>query len=267
MLTQTDIKQEAERLHRAEKERIQISATTTRFPQMEISDSYAIQKQWMELKKEEGRTVIGHKIGLTSHVMQVAMGIDEPDYGTLLDDMVFENFSKIRTQDFLDPKIEVELAFVLKKRIFGINVSVEEVLDATDYIIPSLELIAARSFRKHPETGYTRTVRDTISDNAANGGIITGGRKMKPGEVDLRWASALLYKNDVIVESGVAAAVLDNPVLGVVWLAKKYAQHNVALEPGQLILSGSFTRPVDVAAGDSIVADYGILGKIECEFV
>lgn len=267
MLTQEQIQQEAQQLHAAEKNRKQISAITNRFPNMEISDSYAIQNAWMDLKRAEGRSVVGYKIGLTSKVMQVAMNIDEPDYGTLLDDMVFENNSEIKASDFLDPRIEVELAFVLKKRLFGENVTLEDVLEATDYVVPSLELIAARSFRIDPETGYTRTVKDTISDNAANGGIITGGKKVKPNEVDLRWISTLLYKNGIIEESGVAAAVLDHPANGVVWLAKKYALHNVALESGQIILAGSYTRPIKVAKGDVIVADYGPLGKINCSFI
>ncbi|WP_158839205.1 2-oxo-hept-4-ene-1,7-dioate hydratase [Polaribacter sp. L3A8] len=266
MLKEQQIKEEAQRLDKAEINRQQISATTTRFPDMEIKDSYAIQKAWMQLKQNKGRKVVGHKIGLTSRVMQVAMGIDEPDYGTLLDDMVFENNSEIETSNFLDPKIEVELAFVLKKRLFGENVTIEDVFDATDYVVPALELIAARSYRKNPETGYVRTVRDTISDNAANAGIITGGKKVNPRDVDLRWVSTLLYKNGTIEESGVAAAVLDHPANGIVWLAKKYAQHNVALEAGQIILAGSFTRPIDVSAGDEIIADYGPLGKITVNF-
>ena len=267
MLTQKQIKEEAQRLHKAEIERVQIYATTTRFPEMEIKDAYAIQKKWMELKQADGRKVVGHKIGLTSRVMQVAMGIDEPDYGVLLNDMVFPTNSKIQTNDFLDPKIEVELAFVLKKRLFGENLTINNILDATDYVIPALELIAARSFRKNPDTGYIRTVKDTISDNAANAGIITGDKKVDPKKIDLRWVSALLYRNGTIEESGVAAAVLDHPANGIVWLAKKYAQYNVALEAGQIILAGSFTRPIDVASGDKIIADYGNLGTIKCDFI
>ncbi|MDB2606246.1 2-oxo-hepta-3-ene-1,7-dioic acid hydratase [Zobellia sp.] len=266
MLTQQEIKEEALRLDLAETERLQIEPTTLRFPEMEITDSYAIQKGWVALKKEQGKKIVGHKIGLTSRVMQVAMGIDEPDYGTLFDDMVFENNSKIKASDFLDPKIEVELAFVLKKRLFGEHLTINDVIEATAYVVPALELIAARTFRKNPKTGYVRTVKDTISDNAANAGIIKGGNIIDPHEIDLRWVSALLYKNGTIEESGVAAAVLDHPAKGIVWLAKKYAQHGVALEAGQIILAGSFTRPIDVAKGDEIIADYGPFGKITINF-
>lgn len=265
-MTQEQINDEALRLHTAEQERRQVDPTTLTFPDMEIEDAYQIQKAWKAIKLGLGRSVVGHKIGLTSRVMQVNMGIDEPDFGFLLDDMVFEEGSTIKASDFLDPKIEVELAFILKKELKGENLSIEEVLDATEYVMPALELIAARTFRVHPETGRRRTVRDTISDNAANAGIILGGKKVQPREIDLRWVGALMSKNDVIEESGVSGAVLNHPANGIAWLAKRYAAHGVGLEPGQIILAGSFTRPIDVAAGDSIVVDYGELGTISCFF-
>ncbi|WP_103863552.1 2-oxo-hept-4-ene-1,7-dioate hydratase [Aquimarina sp. I32.4] len=267
MLSKQQIEEEANQLHSAEKNSLQIEATTVRYPEMVIKDSYAIQEEWMRLKQKEGQKVIGYKIGLTSKVMQVAMAIDEPDYGTLLDSMHFDHGCEIKVSEFSDPRIEVEIAFVLKKPLFGKNLTVTDVINATDYVVPALELIAARTYRVHPDTGYTRTIRDTIADNAANAAIILGNKKIKPTAVDLRWISALLYKNNVIEESGVAAAVLDHPARGVAWLAQKYANHNIALEPGQIILAGSFTRPVKVNAGDTIVADYNELGTIECKFI
>lgn len=266
MLTTDQAIKEAIRLHKAEKDRTQIEATTVLYPDMTIQDAYAVQSAWMDIKKEEGRKVVGYKIGLTSRTMQVSMNIDEPDYGTLLDDMVFEEGSTIETQAFLDPRIEVELAFILKKPLFGKNVSVTEVLNATDYVVPALELIAARTYRVHPDTGYKRTVKDTISDNAANGGIILGGRPIKPDAIDLRWVSALMYRNGVIEESGVAAAVLNHPAKGIAWLAQKYAEHGIGLEPGQIILAGSFTRPVMVRPGDTFHVEYNDLGSVACHF-
>ena len=198
--------------------------------------------------------------------MQRTMNISESDFGYLLDDMVFDNNSTIHTDNFLDPRIEVELAFVLKNEIKGPNVSMEEVMNATEYVVPALELIAARSFRIDPDTGYKRTVKDTISDNAANGGIITGGKKMKPGELDLRWISALLIKNGEIEESGVAAAVLNHPANGIAWLAKKYHDFGLALLPGQVVLSGSFTGAVKLKKGDEIQADFNEMGVVNCYF-
>ncbi|EZH72911.1 2-oxo-hepta-3-ene-1,7-dioate hydratase [Aquimarina atlantica] len=267
MLTSLQIKEEANRLHDSEKNKKQVAATTNYFPEMDINDAYQIQEEWVNIKKKEGRKVVGYKIGLTSKVMQVAMNINEPDYGTLLDDMVYENGCEIKTSDFLDPRIEVELAFVLKKPLFGDTLTIEDVLDATDYVVPVLELIAARTYRVDPNTNYVRTVKDTISDNAANAGIILGNTRINPRDIDLRWVGALLYKNGTIEESGVAAAVLDHPARGVIWLAKKYTKHNITLDAGQIILAGSFTRPVVVKAGDTITVDYNSLGKITCNFI
>ena len=233
---------------------------------METADSYAIQDAWTAMKLEDGRSIRGRKIGLTSRVMQQAMHIDEPDYGTLLDDMFFEDGAEIEAARFTDPRVEVELAFVLKRPLAG-QVTLFDVLDATDYVVPAVEIIAARSYRVDPETGRPRVVLDTIADNAASAGVVTGGRRVKPAEVDLRWVAALLYRNGVIEESGVAAAVLGHPANGIAWLAGKFAHHGIALEPGQVILAGSFTRPVIVEAGDTFNVDYGELGSVSCRFV
>lgn len=267
MLSEQDIQQAAENLYNAEKTRKQIDPVTLTHPNMTMDDAYAVQSAWVNRKIEkDSRSVVGYKIGLTSRAMQRVMKIETPDYGVLLDDMVFENDGEIRAADFLDPQIEVELAFVLKDRLFGENVTMEEVMAATDYVIPAFELIAARSFRIHPETGYTRTVFDTISDNAANAGIIMGGNKIKPDEMDLRWAGAIVKRNDVIEQTGLAAAVLNHPANGICWIAKRFAPHGIALEPGQVLLSGSFTAPIKVQAGDLITAEYGPLGDLSVKF-
>jgi 2-oxo-hept-3-ene-1,7-dioate hydratase len=146
-------------------------------------------------------------------------------------------------------------------------VTIFDVLSATDYVVPALEIIDARIHRVDPESKRPRRVFDTISDNAANAGIVTGGRPIRPLDVDLRWCAAILQKNSAVEDSGVAAAVLNHPANGIAWLAKKFAPHGVALEPGQIVLSGSFTRPMPVAAGDTVHADYGPLGSISCRFV
>lgn len=265
-LTAEQIQFQANRHHQAEQNRQQIAATTLAHPNMTIDDAYAIQNAWKAIKLKEGRKVIGHKIGLTSKVMQRVMNIEESDFGFLLDDMVFEGGDTIPTNHFLDPRIEVELAFILKKNLSGANTTIVDVLNATDYVIPALELIAARSFRIDPDTGYKRTVRDTISDNAANAGIIMGGLPMKPEAIDLRWVSGLLYKNGVIEESGVAAAVLNHPANGIAWLAKKYANFGLSLKAGEVILSGSFTGALKVQKRDTIHADFREMGSISCYF-
>jgi 2-oxo-hept-3-ene-1,7-dioate hydratase len=268
MLTEDQINLAADNLYNAEKNRQQIEPLTLTHPDMTIDDAYAVQSQWVGRKvSQDGRKVVGYKIGLTSRAMQRVMKIDTPDYGVLLDDMVRPNNSKLRAADFLDPQIEVELAFVLKERLFGTDVTPEQVMAATDYVIPAFELIAARSFRVHPETGYTRTVCDTISDNAANAGIIMGGRKVAPDEVDLRWCGAIVKRNRVIEQTGLAAAVLDHPANGICWIAKRFAQHGIGLEPGHVLLSGSFTAPIKVQAGDVISAEFGALGDLKVVFV
>jgi len=266
-LNSEQINEAAASLDAAEQQRTQIRSVSLSYPQMDLTDAYAIQQAWVDMKLARGRTIIGRKIGLTSRAMQQAMQIDEPDFGTLLDDMLFDDGADIETARFTDPRIEVELAFVLGEDLSGAHLTASDVLAATRYVVPALELIAARSHRVDPETGQPRGVLDTVSDNAANAGIIVGGRPVQPDACDLRWISALLYKNGVIEESGVAAAVLNHPANGIVWLARRFAQHGIALRAGEIILAGSFTRPVAVSAGDVIQVDFGPLGTVVSRFV
>lgn len=257
----------ARELHESERSRVQIRHFSRRFPGMTIEDSYAIQREWMKLKLAEGRKVVGHKIGLTSRAMQLSSQITEPDYGTLLDDMVLRDGSEVDTQRFILPRLEVEFAFILARTLEGPGVTLFDVLNATDYVVPTLELIDARIEQADRDTKTPRKVLDTIADNAANGAIIMGGRPMKPDAVDWRWAGALLFKNGVIEESGLGAAVLNHPANGVAWLANKLTPHGERLEAGEIVLGGSFTRPVACAAGDVFHADYGPLGSISLRFV
>ena len=267
MLDKEQVNRAVQRLHQAEKSREQIRALSLDHPEITIEDAYAIQRQWVALKIADGRVLKGHKIGLTSRAMQVSSNISEPDYGALLDDMFFEEGSDIPFQRFIVPRVEVELAFVLAKPLRGPNCTLFDVYNATDYVIPALEIIDARSHNVDPETQRPRKVFDTISDNAANAGVVMGGRPIKPDALDLRWISALLYRNGVIEESGVSAAVLNHPAKGVAWLANKLAPYGVCLEAGQVILGGSFTRPVAARRGDTFHVDYGPMGCISCRFV
>ncbi|WP_058910470.1 2-oxo-hept-4-ene-1,7-dioate hydratase [Entomohabitans teleogrylli] len=267
MLSRETIDRLAHELHQAEKNREQIRQLSLRHPEMTIEDAYAIQRQWVKTKIAEGQVLKGHKIGLTSKAMQASSQINEPDYGALLDSMFFDDGCDIPTDDFIVPRIEVELAFVLAKPLRGPNCTLFDVYNATDYVIPALELIDARCHGIDPETQRPRKVFDTISDNAANAGVILGGRPVKPDALDLRWIPALLYRNGVIEETGVAAGVLNHPANGVAWLANKLAPHDVQLEAGQIILGGSFTRPVPARKGDTFQVDYGVMGAITCHFV
>ncbi|MGB7183892.1 MAG: 2-oxo-hepta-3-ene-1,7-dioic acid hydratase [Burkholderiaceae bacterium] len=264
---QIDHAELANALHKAERTREQLEQFSKRYPQMTVADGYAIQREWMTLKQQEGRKVLGHKIGLTSRAMQIASQITEPDFGSLLDDMLVENGSEIDTGKFIVPRLEVEFAFILNKPLRGPDVTLFDVLNATDYVVPALELIDARIEQIDRDTGAPRKVVDTIADNAANAAIILGGRPMKVDAVDWRWAGALLYKNAVVEESGLGAAVLNHPGNGVAWLANKLSLQNEGLEAGEIVLGGSFTRPVACAAGDVFHADYGPLGSISVRFI
>jgi len=267
MLDSAQIQQAAERLDNAERTRQQVRHFSLDWPHITIEDAYAIQRVWVENKIKAGRVLKGHKIGLTSRAMQVSSNITEPDYGALLDDMFFDEGSDIPFERFIVPRVEVELAFILGKPLRGPGVTLFDVLDATEWVIPALEIIDARIQQIDPETQATRKVFDTISDNAANAGVVMGGRAIRPTEIDLRRVPAILYRNSVIEESGVSAAVLNHPAKGVAWLANKLAAYDVGLEAGQIILGGSFTRPVAARPGDTFHVDYDQLGSIACRFV
>ena len=260
MLEQSVIEEITDELVAAGRTRSTVPLLNTRHPGMTVEDAYAVQSLWKERGIAAGRRLVGRKIGLTSKVMQVATGITEPDYGVIFADEIYENGASIRFDSFSNVRIEVELAFVLGKPLSGPNCTLFDVLDATDYVVPALEILSSRIEMAG------RTIVDTISDNAAMGGMVMGGIPVKVGDIDLRWVSALLYRNQTIEESGVAAAVLNHPAAGVFWLANKLAQHGTSLEAGEIILAGSFTRPMWVEQGDTVHADYGPLGAITCRF-
>lgn len=261
--TATDI---AERLHRAAAEHVTIKQISQLHPEFSVEDAYAIQRAGVAIAESEGRVVKGRKIGLTSKVMQESVGITEPDHGVLYDDMFFTDGSVVPFERFIAPRIEVELAFVLGEPLSGPSCTIFDVLRATEYVTPAIEILDARFQMKDPETGSTRTIVDTIADNAADAGIVTGGRVVRPMDVDLRWVAAILSRNGAIEETGVAAAVLNHPANGVAWLANRLFPHGQTLQPGEVILSGSFTRPVWVRPGDTFHADYGPLGSIAFQF-
>ena len=267
MLDKAQIQDLALQLDQAEQTGQQMRQFSLQYPEMNMEDAYAIQKAWVAHKIAAGRKMVGHKIGLTSRAMQVSSNISEPDYGVLLDDMLFQEGTDLPMSRFIVPRVEVELAFILAKPLSGPNCTIFDVLNATDYVVPAVEIIDARLHNVDPATGITRKVFDTISDNAANAGIVLGGRPIKPDALDLRRIAAILYRNGVIEESGVSAAVLNHPANGVAWLANKLHPHGITLQPGQIILGGSFTRPVAAQAGDTFHIDYDQLGSISFRFV
>jgi 2-oxo-hept-3-ene-1,7-dioate hydratase len=265
-LSKDDIRLAAERLHQAEKTRQQIRQLSLVHPGISIADAYAIQQAWVEIKLTEGRRIRGHKIGLTSKAMQSALGIDEPDSGVLFDDMFFADGGLVPSDHFIATRIEAELAFIMKTRLAGPHCTMFDVLNATDFVVPALEILDTRIERVDAETKSTRKIVDTIADNAANAGIVIGGRPLRPLEADLRWIGALCYRNGQLEETGLAAGVLNHPATSVAWLANKIAPLGLALEPGQVVLAGSFIRPIETRKGDTIQADYGPYGTVSCYF-
>ncbi len=266
MLDATTIAALARQLYDARKSGTQLRHFSAQYPQMTIDDGYAIQRAWVALELADGRVIKGRKIGLTSRAMQQASQITEPDYAPLMDDMFFEAGGDIPISRFIAPRVEVELAFILGKPLEGPGVTLFDVLAATEWVTPAVEIIDARIEQFDRDTKRMRKVTDTISDFAANAGIVLGGRPVRPDAVDLRWVGALLHKNGVVEETGLAAAVLNHPAHGVAWLANKLAPHGESLRAGDVVLAGSFTRPVAAVAGDGFHVDYGPLGSIAFRF-
>lgn len=259
MLTEEERRRGAEDLLRAERERKPIPQLSRTFPNIAIEDAYRIQDLWAEARLAAGARMVGHKIGLTSRAMQQASKMTEPDYGRILDDALYNDGARIPADRFIKPRLEVELAFIMGEDLSGPGVRIYDVLRATELVVPALEIIDYR-------TEVPRAITDTIADNAAFGAIVVGGRPIRPFDVDIRWVGATLSLNGVIEESGVSAAIMGHPAAGIAWLANKLHVVEAGLKKGQIVLAGSFTRPVDIKDGDVIQADYGPLGAIGVSF-
>lgn len=260
MLTEAQRREVAQALMQADQDRKPILQPSRSHPGIELADAYAIQGLWAEALVEAGDRRIGTKIGLTSRAMQMASNITEPDYGFLMDSMVHNDGARIEAARFSAPRLEVELAFVMGADLEGPAARVHDVMRATEFVVPAMEIIDYR-------TETPRQIADTIADNAAAGGMVLGGRTIRPFDIDIRWVGATLSKNGIIEESGVSAAVMGHPAAGIAWLVNKLHPLGGRLEKGQIVLAGSFTRPVSVAAGDVIQADFGPLGAIGVSFV
>lgn len=260
MLSESDRKKAVQFLITAEAERKPVIQLSKTWPDITIEDAYAIQNECVQHKIAGGAKVIGHKIGLTSKAMQQSSQIDEPDYGHLLDYMMLNDGAKVQHANYCVPRVEIEFAFVLGKTLKGPGVGLLDVLRATEYVVPAIEIIDARV--QNP-----RKIFDTVADNAAAAGIVMGGRPIGPNDLDLRWAGGIMYRNSEIEETGLAAGVLGHPAMGIAWLANKVGRFGTELEPGHIMLSGSFTRPVWANKGDTLHADFGQLGSVSVQFV
>lgn len=265
MMSTDQVEAAASALDQAERSRTQIGLLSSTYAGMNMDDAYAVQAAWVRMKLQAGERIVGWKIGLTSKAMQSALQIDIPDSGVLLDSMKFDDGATIPAARFIQPRIEAELAFIMHTPLRGPDVTLFDVLNATEYVTPALEILDTRIVRKDRD-GNVRLVFDTIADNAANAGIVTGGRAVRATEVDMRWVGAIVSRNGVVEETGLGAGVLNHPAQGVVWLANRLAQYGKGLEAGQVVLSGSFIRPIEAPSGSTITADFGPLGILACHF-
>ncbi len=254
------IKEYAALLADAEKTGVGTNPLTTLDPSLSVTEAYHIQLENIQLKVEQGQKIIGKKIGLTSLAMQKLLGVDEPDYGHLLDSMEVTNGGAISIEKVLQPKVEAELAFVLKKDLIGPNITTLDVLQATDYIVPALEIVDSRV------KDWKIKLPDTIADNASSGFYVLGDRKAKVDEINLELLGMVLSKNNEIVNTGVGAAALGNPATCVAWLANKLSEFDIPLKAGEIILSGALSAAADAKAGDSFSARFAYLGEVKVHF-
>ena len=265
-MTPEQISQAANALFTAEQTNTQIGILTQQHTDMTMADAYAIQAQLVQQKVAAGREIRGWKIGLTSKAMQAALNIDIPDSGVLFDDMFFDHGATVPAGRFIQTRIEAEIAFVMGEDLAGADVSRDQVLQATQHVVPALEILDTRIQRIDAASGATRKIFDTISDNAANAGIVLGDRTHAVDAHDMRWVGCIVKRNGEVEETGLGAGVLDDPPMGIVWLVQRLAEYDLGLRAGDVVLSGSFVRPVEARPGDRFDADYGEFGRVRIDF-
>jgi 2-oxo-hept-3-ene-1,7-dioate hydratase len=265
-MTPEAIETAAETLFQAEASGTQCGLLSLQYPGMTLDDAYAVQAALVARKRAQGAKVIGWKIGLTSRAMQQALNITTPDSGVLLDDMLFADGATIPKGRFIQPRVEAEIAFVMKSGLSGPDVTRADVLAATDHVTPSLEILDTRVLRVDPASGKARIIVDTISDNAANAGIVLGPQRHAVDAFDLRWVGAIVTRDGVVEETGLGAGVLNDPVTGILWLVHRLAQYGQGTLPGEVLLSGSFIRPVEASTGSRFRADFGSFGCVTLNF-
>jgi len=247
-------------LAQAERSRQPIAPLTAGHPEIDVVDAYEIQLINIRQRVAEGARVVGHKVGLSSLAMQQMMGVDEPDYGHLLDEMqVFED-TPVNADKYLYPRVEVEVGFILAHDLPGANCTENHVVAATEALVPSIELIDTRI------TDWKIALCDTIADNASSAGFVLGAGRVAPTDIDITQIEAELTCNGEVVAKGRSDAVLGNPVTAVAWLARKVESFGVRLRAGDIVLPGSCTRAIDARPGDKFVAEFAGLGSVRLSF-
>lgn len=250
----------AETILEAEKSKNPISPLTDQFENLNVTDAYNIQLEVLKRKLEQGRTVIGKKVGLTSVAMQKMLGVDEPDYGHLLDDMNVPNGGTVKISNFLSPKIEAEIGFVLGEDLNGPNVTFLDVIMATKYVVPTLEIIDSRI------ADWKIKLVDTVADNGSSAMVVVGEQRTEIDGIDLRSVGMTFHKNNEMVATGSGAAALGHPAHAIAWLANKLHEFGISLKAGELILPGALSAAISVQEGDTISAQFGPVGAVSVTF-
>lgn len=255
------VRRTADELYRAEREKKTLSPLTERYPKIEPDEAYRIQLALIELKKVAGAKVVGKKIGLTSRAMQTMLNVDQPDYGHILDGMLVEDGAAFPVTELIQPKIEPEIAFILDQDLKGPGVTAIQVMAATRFVVPALEIIDSRI------EGWKIKLCDTIADNASSARVVLGETPKRVEQVDLRLIGMVLEKNGAVIQTGAGAAVLGHPANAVAWLANAVGKFGVTLKAGEVIMPGALTAASDVAQGDVVRASFDGLGAVSVRFV
>jgi 2-keto-4-pentenoate hydratase len=260
-LSQEQIRQEARELYRAEKEKRVLSPFTAKYSQIEPEESYRIQLALIEMKQADGAKVVGKKIGLTSKAMQKMLNVDQPDYGHILDNMVLQDAAVFPLDELIQPKIEPEIAFILDHELKGPGITPTQVLAATRFVVPALEIIDSRI------EGWKIKLCDTIADNASSARVVLGNSPKRVDRFDLKLVGMVLEKNGEIVQTGAGGAVLGHPAVAVAWLANAVGQFGVSLGAGEIVMPGALCAATDVSPGDLLQASFAGLGSVSVRFV
>ena len=256
-----DYKSIAEKLFEAEVGAYQINAITDQFPDMTVEDAYAIQLENISKKATEGKKIIGLKVGLTSKAMQNLLGVREPDYGHLTDDMLIAEGVNCEIKELIQPKVEGELAFCLNKPLKGPGITIADVYNATGWVVPSIEIVDSRI------KDWKIKLYDTIADNGSSAKLILGSKMTKISDIDMRLIGMMLEKNGEIVSTGTGAEVWGNPAAAVAWLANKLSDFDIGLKEGSIILSGAVTAAVSAEAGDVFTVSFHGMGSVSVKFI
>lgn len=250
----------ADSLLEAERTKLAIAPLTQQFPELKVEDAYRIQLEVMAKKVSQGSKVIGKKVGLTGKAMQQMLGVDEPDYGHLLENMKIKDGGTVKVADLLCPKVEAEIGFILGEDLVGPNVTFLDVLMATKYVVPTLEIIDSRI------ADWKIQLVDTVADNGSSAMVVVGNQLTPIDGIDLRTVGMVIYQNGELAETGSGAAVLGHPAQAVAWLANKLHEFGITLKAGELILPGALTKALPVQSGDQFSAHFGSLGTVSVTF-